>query len=406
MKTVVGVFRDANEAQTTLDELVQSGFGLADISIATGPGMRGALRIGLSSLDAIDTGRISVRGPLADALAKQAAPALSASLRSFGLPSDLADHYTRAVKQGEALESLVVDDSDADRAAAIMERHAALHGDAARATATQTAATHMTHKAPIAGAAAMGAAAGITETAKNAVAAAGSKASDATMRITGKGEQTASASGTGAPVHRTGAPGHFETRDDDEPRIPMLREEIHVGKREVERAHVHVAVRVAETPVSEHIMLREQRVEVERRPANRTLRPDEAAFAAQEFDITEYGEEPVVSKEVRVVEEVVLHTRVDGRDQVINDKIRNTYVEVAEDKFDRTFYQKHFDTLGTKGRFEEHLPAYELGESLRGQGIGSWDEAEASARAKWEATRPGTWDRVKDSVKYAWSRGR
>ena len=72
MKTVVGMFSDANEAQRTLDELVTSGFGLPNISVVTSPGMRGGMRLELMALDASDAGRISARGPLADSMAKHA----------------------------------------------------------------------------------------------------------------------------------------------------------------------------------------------------------------------------------------------------------------------------------------------------------------------------------------------
>jgi len=284
MKTVVGMFSDANEAQRTLDELVTSGFGLPNISVVTSPGMRGGMRLELMALDASDAGRISARGPLADSMAKQAPPALSTSLRSYGLSTELADHCARAVQRGETLESLVVDDADADRAVAIMNRHAAVYGEGTGATKKG----------------AIGAVSGIAEKAKQAL---GMKEAPARER--------------------------FDTRE-EEKRIPILKEEVHIGKREVERAHVHVSVRVAETPVSEHINLREERVVLERRPENRPLRADEIAFKNQELDITEYGEEPVVAKDVKVVEEVVVRKRIEERDEVVNDKVRSTYIDVSQ----------------------------------------------------------------------------
>jgi hypothetical protein len=77
---------------------------------------------------------------------------------------------------------------------------------------------------------------------------------------------------------------------------------------------------------------------------------------------------------------------------------------VTEDRFEPGLFRKHFDSLGLKGKFEEHLPAYELGHTLRGSGGKRWEEVEPMAKARWEAKRPGTWDKIKDSVKYSFSR--
>ena len=35
-----------------------------------------------------------------------------------------------------------------------------------------------------------------------------------------------------------------------------------------------------------------------------------------------------------------------------------------------------------------------------------WEDVETTARTRWEAKRPGTWERFKDSIQYAFTRGR
>jgi hypothetical protein len=53
-----------------------------------------------------------------------------------------------------------------------------------------------------------------------------------------------------------------------EERIPIVEEELKVGKREVERGGARVRSYVRETPVSEQVNLREEHVSVERRPVS------------------------------------------------------------------------------------------------------------------------------------------
>ncbi len=55
--------------------------------------------------------------------------------------------------------------------------------------------------------------------------------------------------------------------------IQVAEERLVVGKREVERGGVRVRSYVVETPVSEQVRLREERVSIERRPVNRALGP-------------------------------------------------------------------------------------------------------------------------------------
>jgi hypothetical protein len=90
---------------------------------------------------------------------------------------------------------------------------------------------------------------------------------------------------------------------------------------------------VTEKPVEEQVHLREEHVTVERRPADRPASgADQAAFREGVIDITETVEEPVVAKQARVVEEVVVHKEATDHVETIRDTVRRTDVEVEQEQ--------------------------------------------------------------------------
>ena len=116
-----------------------------------------------------------------------------------------------------------------------------------------------------------------------------------------------------------------------EARIPVIEEELHVGKREVEGGGVRVRTRVVERPVEEAVRLREERVNVERRPVNRPVsEADINAFREGTFELTERSEEAVVAKQARVVEEVAINKEVGERTETVRDTVRRTDVDVEQ----------------------------------------------------------------------------
>jgi uncharacterized protein (TIGR02271 family) len=116
-----------------------------------------------------------------------------------------------------------------------------------------------------------------------------------------------------------------------EARIPVIEEELRVGKREVEGGGVRVRTRVVERPVEEAIRLREERVNVERRPVNRPVsEADLNAFREGSFELRERSEEAVVGKQARVVEEVAINKEVGERTETVRETVRRTDVDVEE----------------------------------------------------------------------------
>lgn len=113
--------------------------------------------------------------------------------------------------------------------------------------------------------------------------------------------------------------------------IPVIEENLQVGKRTVEQGGVRLRSRVIEKPVEETLRLRQERVIVDRRPVNREVtEADLANFKEGEIEITERAEVPVVSKEARVVEEIAVGKQVEERNQTISDTVKRTDVEVEQ----------------------------------------------------------------------------
>jgi uncharacterized protein (TIGR02271 family) len=202
--------------------------------------------------------------------------------------------------------------------------------------------------------------------------------------------------------------------------LPVVEEELLVGKREVQRGRVRVHSHVTETPVEENVRLREERVTVERRPVNRELTAaDSEAFQERNFELQETAEEAVVNKQARVVEEVTIDKEVNDRVETVRDTVRRTDVDVQEvgAKSDssyegyasdfRTYYNQNLASSGLA--YNDYDPAFRYGHSLandsryRGQ---DWATFERQARTDWESRQQGPWDQFKDSIRYAWDKAR
>ena len=123
-----------------------------------------------------------------------------------------------------------------------------------------------------------------------------------------------------------------EGRDLDEQSIPVVEERLRVGKREVDRGTVRVRSYVVEEPVHEQVSLREEHVEVERRPASAASARDigDVGFQERTIEITERAEEAVVAKDAVVKEEVVVRKTTDERTESIDDTVRHTEVDIDD----------------------------------------------------------------------------
>jgi uncharacterized protein (TIGR02271 family) len=217
--------------------------------------------------------------------------------------------------------------------------------------------------------------------------------------------------------------------------IPVVQEQLKVGKREVQRGGVRVYSRIVETPVQENLNLREEHVHVERRPVDQQIDPAAAtAFKEQSIELRETGEEAVVQKTARVVEEVVVSKDVTQREETISDTVRHTEVEVeqlgtqsandatgysaqtgiddpawspqtaSDDTAYRSHWTSNYATSGTP--YEQYAPAYSYGSTMAGQYRGrQWNDVESDMRTQWEARNsgsPSTWEQFKGAIRHGW----
>jgi uncharacterized protein (TIGR02271 family) len=248
-----------------------------------------------------------------------------ASLRDLFMPEEDRATYAEGVRRGGILVSVEVPEERLNDAAAALEDAGAVDLDAREAEWRASGWTG--------GMAATGATAGA------AAASVGPSSDGSTTGVAAeRGAATGAAStGAAAAAARTG----------DTEAIPIVQEQIRIGKRVAQAGRVRVRSYVVETPVQEQVTLREERVQVERRPVDRPVTDaDAAAFRDRTIEATETAEEAVVAKEARVVEEVVVRKTADERTETVSDTVRRTEVEVEDD---RTAAARGTTTGGTTG---------------------------------------------------------
>jgi uncharacterized protein (TIGR02271 family) len=119
-----------------------------------------------------------------------------------------------------------------------------------------------------------------------------------------------------------------------EEHIPIVEEQLKVGKREVNRGGARVRSYVREVPVHEQVSLREEHVSVERRPVEGGFQAGELnsgdVFQERNIEMTETAEEAVVAKEARVKEELVVRKTAEERVETVDDTVRRTEVDIDE----------------------------------------------------------------------------
>jgi len=219
--------------------------------------------------------------------------------------------------------------------------------------------------------------------------------------------------------------------------IPVVEEELEVGKRKVDLGAVRVVSRMVETPVNESVTLREEHATIERRPVDRPAsEADLANFRDESIEVRETAEKAVVSKTARVVEEVAVGKSATEHTEQVSDSVRKTVVDVQNDgrtttagttgsmmgttadnmaatntsaDYDDEFrsdWNTRYATMG--GSYDDYAPAYRYGSTLgadtRYKGR-SWADIETSARSDWQTKYPNSsWDNFKAAVRHGWEK--
>jgi uncharacterized protein (TIGR02271 family) len=381
-KTLVALYNTVTDAERVVHELMADGFARSDIHLA------------LSDTQSRATQRSTVEGDAA-----YAGATLLATLTDLGVPADEAHAYAEGVRRGGALVVVESGDDQAERGMAILQRLHPVNMHERTAQWRQAGWTGAAATSPVTPASRA------ATTPRSA-----QEPARAETRVTDQG----------APTRRVEGQEEIE--------IPVVEEDLAVGKREVEHGHVRIYSRVTEQPVEEAVRLREERVTVERRPVDRPATEADLATAQQEvIELTETAEEPVVTRRARVVEEVVVQKEETERTETVRGTERHTEVEVQREPedaatarratapqgfaaYDATFREHYTTAFANSGAaYTAYEPAYrygyELGTNERYQGR-DWAALETDARRDWEARHPNTWERFKDAIRYGWNRVR
>ena len=117
---------------------------------------------------------------------------------------------------------------------------------------------------------------------------------------------------------------------DDKIVVPIVEEELQVGKRQVQGGGARVHTEIIETPVEETVNLHSEKVVIDRHPVDRAVTSADNAFQGGVVELEEIEEVPVVAKNARVVEEVVIGKTATDRTETIHDTVRRTDVDVEQ----------------------------------------------------------------------------
>jgi uncharacterized protein (TIGR02271 family) len=266
-------FDSRSDAQKAMDALAQAGIG------------RGAMRL---LPESETTGYKRTSGTSSYDHHKDEG-GFFASLGDMFLPDEDRYAYAEGMSRGGVVLSVTADEGQIDRVSEIAERHGAVDMDERETTWRREGWTGYTGDT----------AAGATAT--------GTSSAIASTRGTREGEEA----------------------------IPIVEENLRVGKRQVEGGRVRIRSYVVETPVEEQVNLRQEHVQVERRAVDRPVTAsDEALFRDRTIEASERSEEAVASKQARVKEELVVNKDVRERTETVSDTVRRTEVDVEDDRTD------------------------------------------------------------------------
>ena len=166
---------------------------------------------------------------------------------------------------------------------------------------------------------------------------------------------------------------------------------------------VRVYSSTKEPPASEQIELKEERVRVDRRRADRPATEADLAAAEREvIEVTETAEEPVISKRSRVTEEVVVDKEVTSR----TEKVRDARPDPIDADF-RNDYQNRFAS-DLNLRYEDFAPAYRYGYEMASDPrykSGNFDDVADDLKTDYMRHNPNSaWEKMKGAVRYGWEK--
>ena len=113
--------------------------------------------------------------------------------------------------------------------------------------------------------------------------------------------------------------------------IPVIEEELQVGKQTVQTGGAYIRSRIVERSVEENVNLSQEQVFVERNTVDRPADVSELeSFKEGVVEMKEFAEVPVVSKSARVVEEINIGKEVSEHEETVRETVRKTEVDIED----------------------------------------------------------------------------
>ena len=328
-QTVIGMFESSSKAQEAVQELVQSGISRDRIDVSGGNTTGSSYSSGSTgtSSGSTETSYGSTgtsygsTGTSYGASDDDHESGISKFFKSlFGNDDDDADKYTRVASNSQSIVTVHAQSrNEAERVADILDDNGAVDVDeqASRMGYSSSGSYSGTGNYSGTGADVTGLTANVTSIGAGVAGGIGAD-------VTGTTGSSDISDTSYTDRTRTGG-----TTGDESRKIPIIEENLEVGKREVNTGGVRLRSRIVERPVEESVRLREERVNVERTTVDRpATAADFTNFQERDIEMVERAEVPVVNKEARVVEEVSINKEVEERTETVKDTVRKTEVDV------------------------------------------------------------------------------
>lgn len=308
MNTVIGLFDNINHAERAAQKLIFNGFKADNVDISSDTRSPGKLSAGTEKKEGIKSFFKSLFGE-----------------------GDEASNYSEVAERGCVVTVHTHTRDEAELAASILDQYGALD-------ANERASYYRNNP--------------------NA-ADMGSEAyrSDADKGMEGYTSETSIGTedynydpNRSSDAYRTDVESELGDEDIDNPRaeasMPVIEEQMEVGKREIERDRVTVRSRIIEKPVEENLRLRVEHIYVDREPADRpATAADMETFKEGVIEATETEEVPIVKKVAKVVEDVNVRKEVEERGKTIRESVKKQDINVERKKKSKSPEQDKEDLI-------------------------------------------------------------
>jgi uncharacterized protein (TIGR02271 family) len=117
--------------------------------------------------------------------------------------------------------------------------------------------------------------------------------------------------------------------------IRLAEEQLRVGKRLFETGTTRIRRYVVEKPVEAQVSLHEEHVDVARKAISDPSYVQDVDWTDRTIEVTETAERPVISKQARVAEEVVVRKSGSDRVETVRDTVRRQQVDVENANKDK-----------------------------------------------------------------------